>query len=141
MNTMGIFNKLTNFLNLQPPSSTGTDQQSDFQVVKEGGTDQDVIDTMLKNGADLSQPREMVFCVYASHSNAQTVCDAIGALGWECAAYASGDANPKPGEELFIEIKRTDYILAPQQFFADKAQITAIAAQYGASYDGWYAST
>jgi hypothetical protein len=102
--------------------------------------DREVLKTLIKNGADLSQPREMIFCVYGGNENAVSLQKDPELKDWNVTVTPSGDPEPEAGYEYFVEIRQDDYVVTPESLAKDQSLIEGIAEKHHAFYDGWYAS-
>jgi thermostable 8-oxoguanine DNA glycosylase len=102
--------------------------------------DKEVFKSLIKNGANLDEPRELIFCIYASRENADKIIKVAKQAGWQCDVDQSADPTPEPGEEYFVEVKKDGYVITPDAFTEDKEKMEVLARKYDAAYDGWYAS-
>ena len=101
--------------------------------------DRQTVVSLLQAGAKLDEPREMIFCVYASKESAVKIQNESKRYGWNCTVSKS--ANPNAGKlAYFLELKQTGYALNLKNFMDDKTSIQSLVEKYGAEYDGWYAS-
>jgi hypothetical protein len=101
--------------------------------------DQETMRALIKAGAVLENPREMIFCVYADEENSEKIKKEAEAINWDCTPAKSAD--PNAGELThYLELKRNGYILGLDRFEQDKQTIQALANKYHGHYDGWYAS-
>lgn len=109
------------------------------QITDDG--DREVMVQLVKSGADLDQPREMIFCVYAKTENVEDFIKEIKNMDWDCEVNEAHDESGQiRADEWFVEIKRDGYVIAPQSFNQDRQGIEKLSLKYNADYDGWYAS-
>ncbi|HYH75525.1 MAG TPA: ribonuclease E inhibitor RraB [Candidatus Saccharimonadales bacterium] len=103
--------------------------------------DRDVFKTMLRNGANLDEPREIIFCMYASRPNADKIVKAVRQKGWQCDVEKSADPDAaQSDQDHFIEVKKDGYVITADSFTEDKQLMVTLADKFQADYDGWYAS-
>lgn len=101
--------------------------------------DRQTVYSLVQAGANLAEPREMIFCVYATKKGATGIQRDSKQYGWTCSVQEA--ATSSAGEqEYLIELKQSGYILNLKNFLDDKTSIQSLAKKYGAVYDGWYAS-
>jgi hypothetical protein len=100
--------------------------------------DRHTVEQLVASGADLTQPRHVLFYVYAADSaTADTIAQSIHQqTGLDAAIHeaANGDGS------WCIEAEHSGAVLTPDWLTSTKGSIEAVAAEHGSEYDGWVAS-
>jgi hypothetical protein len=95
-----------------------------------------VLDQLMKNGADLTESRHVIYYLYApSEETAQTMRSEAETSGYEATV---GDPLPDPG--LWGVICETHAVASPDFVREADDYFQALADRHGAEYDGWEAS-
>lgn len=101
--------------------------------------DKETVRALVKAGAKLEEPREIVFCVYTTEAAAPRIVDDLTMQGWTVQSTPTADADTDALSQ-YIEIKKEPYAIVAKDFEQDKQTIQTVAQKYGGEYDGWYAS-
>jgi hypothetical protein len=100
--------------------------------------DRHTVEQLVASGADLAQPRHVVFYVYAADSGtaeavARLIHDQTG-LDATIQESASNDGT------WCIEAEHSGVVLTPEWLTSTKGSIETVADEHGSEYDGWVAS-
>lgn len=98
-----------------------------------------VLDQLVKAGADLEQPRHVIFYLYAPTLDAaQSVAKGAGTAGYGLRAEV-GKPSPKSPDSWPVTCE-ANAVISPD-FVRDTGNLfDTLAAQHDAEYDGWEAA-
>jgi hypothetical protein len=95
-----------------------------------------VLGALMKNGADLSQSRHVIFYSYAPEADVAQAMSSEATAG----GYTGEVREPLPGSEQWSVVCETHAVTSPDFVRAADDFFQALADRHGAEYDGWEAS-
>ena len=99
-----------------------------------------VLAELERNGADLTEPRDLVHYLYVpSQAAANEAAAELRSLGYTAkpqrgAGSQPGDANP------WLVLANIDAVVDEERIRWERARFDELAAKYGGDYDGWEAA-
>jgi regulator of ribonuclease activity B len=98
--------------------------------------DQQVLDSLQDAGADLSKPTNFIFFViFDGPDRYASAAERLSEAGWSCAAVPAGE-----GEDGVTMFADRDEVPSPENVVRMRAEIEAVAEEFGGTYDDWEAA-
>jgi hypothetical protein len=99
-----------------------------------------VLAELQKNGANLSQPRDLVHYLYVpSQDAAEKAADELRGLGYTAEAKPAAGVQPDDSNPWLV-LANFDAVVDQERVRWERARFDELAAKYRGDYDGWEAA-